>query len=55
MELNKSCTEILRYLREKNDYVKIQELAVVYKLTDRAIRYKIDKLKSFLLKMDFNI
>lgn len=53
MELNKSCTEILQYLREKNDYVKVQELAERYKLTDRAIRYKIDKIEEFLVKNGF--
>lgn len=53
MELNKSCTEILQYLREKNDYVKVQELAETYKLTDRAIRYKIDKIEEFLVKNGF--
>lgn len=53
MELNKSCTEILQYLRKKNDYVKVQELAEIYKLTDRAIRYKIDKIEEFLVKNGF--
>lgn len=53
MELNKSCTEILQYLMRKNDYVKIQELAELYKLTDRAIRYKIDKIEEFLVKNGF--
>ena len=53
MELNKSCTEILQYLREKDDYVKVQELAEVYKLTDRAIRYKTDKIEEFLVKNGF--
>lgn len=53
MELNKSCTEILKYLKEKNDYIKVQELAEIYKLTDRAIRYKIDKIEEFLVKNGF--
>jgi transcriptional antiterminator/mannitol/fructose-specific phosphotransferase system IIA component (Ntr-type) len=53
MELNKSCIEILQYLREKDDYVKVQELAEVYKITDRAIRYKIDKIEGFLVKNGF--
>jgi len=53
MELNKSCIEILGYLREKDDYVKVQELAKVYKLTDRAIRYKIDKIEQFLVENRF--
>lgn len=53
MELNKSCIEILKYIREKGDYVKIQDLAKIYKLTDRAIRYKIDKIEAFLVKNGF--
>lgn len=53
MELNKSCIEILQFLREKDDYVKVQELAEVYKLTDRAIRYKLDKIEEFLVKNGF--
>ncbi|BCZ44205.1 sugar transporter [Clostridium gelidum] len=53
MELNKSCTEILKYLKEKDDYIKAQELAEIYKLTDRAIRYKIDKIEEFLVKNGF--
>lgn len=53
MELNKSCLEILEYLRKKDDFVKIQELSERYKLTDRAIRYKIDKIEQFLLKNGF--
>lgn len=53
MELNKSCTEILKYLKEKDDYIKVQELAEIYKLTDRAIRYKIDKIEAFIVKNGF--
>lgn len=53
MELNKSCIEIIKYLREKNDYVKVQDLAEKYKLTDRAIRYKLDKIESFLVNNGF--
>lgn len=53
MELNKSCLEILQYLRKKGDFVKIQELAEIYKLTDRAIRYKLDKIEEFLVKNGF--
>lgn len=50
MELNKNCIEILQYLRKKDDFVRIQELAEIYKLTDRAIRYKIDKIEQFMVK-----
>ncbi|WML34191.1 BglG family transcription antiterminator [Clostridium sp. OS1-26] len=53
MELNKNCIEILQYLRKKDDFVRIQELAEIYKLTDRAIRYKIDKIEQFMIKNGF--
>lgn len=53
MELNKNCIEILQYLRKKQGFVKIGELAKEYKLTDRAIRYRIDKIESFLVKNGF--
>lgn len=53
MELNKRCIEILNYLIEKDDFVKIEELAETYKLTDRAIRYNIDKIEAFLVKNGF--
>ncbi|SFC93609.1 BglG family transcription antiterminator [Clostridium uliginosum] len=53
MELNKECMEILRYMIEKDDYIKVEELAKKYKITDRAIRYKIDKIENFLVKNGF--
>ncbi len=53
MELNKRCIEILNYLIQKDDFVKTEELAVTYKLTDRAIRYNIDKIEDFLVKNGF--
>lgn len=53
MELNKRCIEILNYLIEKDDYVKTEELAEIYNLTDRAIRYNIDKIETFLVKNGF--
>ncbi|MDQ0150355.1 BglG family transcription antiterminator [Eubacterium multiforme] len=53
MELNKDCIQILQYLVEKNDFVEIDEIAKKYKVTNRAIRYKIDKIEKFLLKNGF--
>ncbi len=53
MELNKKCLAILRYLREQDDYVSIKKLAELYNLSDRAIRYNIDKIEKFLLKNGF--
>ncbi|MEG1002726.1 MAG: BglG family transcription antiterminator [Clostridium sp.] len=53
MELNKDCIRILQYLIEKDDYVEIDEIAKEYKVTNRAIRYKIDKIENFLVKNGF--
>ncbi|UXZ08883.1 HTH domain-containing protein [Clostridium perfringens] len=54
MELNKDCIRILQYLIEKNDYVEIDEIATEYKVTNRAIRYKIDKIEKFLVNNGFD-
>lgn len=54
MELNKKSIEILQYLIDKDDFVKVEELAHIYKLTDRAIRYNIDKIEKFLVKNGFD-
>ena len=54
MELNKDCIRILQYLIEKNDYVEIDEIAAEYKVTNRAIRYKIDKIEKFLVNNGFD-
>lgn len=53
MELNKKCIEILKYLKEKNDFVKLKDLAELYNTSDRAVRYNIDKIEEFLLKNGF--
>jgi mannitol operon transcriptional antiterminator len=54
MELNKKCFDVLRYLMEKNDFVKTEELTKIYKLTDRAIRYNLDKIETFLVNNGFS-
>ena len=53
MELNKECMEILQYMIEKDDYVQLEEIAAKYRITNRAIRYKIDKIEYFLVKNGF--
>ncbi|GIM27720.1 sugar transporter [Clostridium polyendosporum] len=54
MDLNKDCIDILLHLKEKKDFVKVTELSQKYNLTDRAIRYKIDKIEAFLVGKGFN-
>lgn len=53
MELNQRCIEILQTLRDSNGFVKISDLAEDYNVTDRAIRYSIDKIEKFLVKNNF--
>ena len=50
MELNQRCIEILQVLRESDDFIRTTDLADTYGLTDRAIRYSIDKIEKFLVK-----
>ena len=54
MELNSKSLEILNYLLDKNDFVKIKELADLYNCTDRTMRYTIDKIERFLRKNGFS-
>lgn len=54
MELNNKSLEILKYLLDKNDFVKIKDLALLYKSTDRTMRYTIDKIERFLMKNGFS-
>ena len=53
MELNQRCIEILQSLRVNGDYIKTTDLAKTYGLTERAIRYSIDKIEEFLVKNGF--
>ncbi|WP_400245721.1 transcription antiterminator [Niallia sp. JL1B1071] len=54
MNLNKKCMAILRDLLETPDYIKIQELANKLDVSERAIRYNINKLDEFLFQNGFN-
>jgi transcriptional antiterminator len=53
MELNSKCLEILTYLVQSDEYIKIEELARMYNVTDRSMRYSIDKIEKFLVKNGF--
>lgn len=53
MELNERCIEILQYLIKQDDYVRTEELSNIYGLTDRTIRYDIDRIEMFLVKNGF--
>lgn len=53
MELNKICLDMLITLSLREDFIRIDEFADKYNLTDRAIRYNIDKIESFLVKNGF--
>lgn len=54
MQLNKRSVEILNYLFNADGFVKIEDIAKHYKLTDRAVRYNIDKIEDFLVKNGFS-
>ncbi|WP_373898708.1 transcription antiterminator [Haloimpatiens sp. FM7315] len=53
MNLNKRCIEILQYMRQKENFIKITDLSLKYNVTDRTIRYDIDKIEKFLVKNNF--
>ncbi|RKD34253.1 BglG family transcription antiterminator [Thermohalobacter berrensis] len=53
MQLNKRCIDILQRLRKSYDYIRTKELAVLYKVTPRTIRYDLDKIEKFLVKNGF--
>lgn len=48
MELNKNSLEMLKYIISASDYVEISDLCIAMKITDRAVRYRLDKIDEFL-------
>ncbi|WP_066503542.1 BglG family transcription antiterminator [Abyssisolibacter fermentans] len=50
MDLNKRHLEILNYLLDAAKYVKYDELCEKYKVSQRTIRYDIDKINDYLSK-----
>lgn len=50
MELNHTCLELLKILHEKKDYTSISELAEQLKMTERTIRYSLDRVDMFLAR-----
>lgn len=53
MQLDERSIAILQYLREKGDFVNIRTLSEIFGVTDRTIRYDIDKIEGFLVKNGF--
>ncbi|MFD3156209.1 BglG family transcription antiterminator [Haloimpatiens sp. FM7330] len=53
MELNKRSIEIIQYLIKKEEFVKVSELANKYNVTNRTIRYDIDKIEKIFVKNGF--
>lgn len=53
MELNSKYLEILKYLVQSDEYIKIEELAQMYNVTDRSMRYSVDRIEKFLVKNGF--
>lgn len=54
MELNQRGIAILQSLREGKDFIKINDLAKSHGVSERAIRYNIDRIEAFLLKNKFD-
>lgn len=53
MELNKKCVDMVMYLRDKDDYVHLNELAEHYQTSNRSIRYNLDKIERYLVGKGF--
>ncbi|CDF57431.1 BglG family transcription antiterminator [Thermobrachium celere] len=53
MEIKNKEIEIIKYLFQKDDYVKVKELAEMYNVTERSMRYTLDKIEKFLVKNGF--
>lgn len=52
MDLNKNSLEMLKYIINASDYVEISDLCVAMKISDRAVRYRLDKIDEFLKSID---
>ena len=53
MQLNERSLAILQYLRGTEDYTSIKNLSEKFNVTDRTIRYDLDKIEKFLVKNGF--
>lgn len=53
MQLDERSTLILQYLRSKGDFINTKTLSEKFGVTDRTIRYDIDKIERFLVKNGF--
>lgn len=51
--LNKRCLDIIKYLIDHEKQISIRELADVYEISERSIRYDIDNINYFLKKNGF--
>ncbi len=53
MELNKTSCDMLAFLREQSDFVTIGQLAEISGLSQRAVRYNLEKIEQYLQKKQF--
>ncbi len=49
MEINRKLLDIMAYLRTREDFVPIEELALQYGLSVRGIRYNLDKIEQYMV------
>ncbi len=54
MNLNSRSMAMLKKLLTSSEYIKITDLADFYRVSDRAIRYDLNKIEGFLVKNGFN-
>jgi transcriptional antiterminator len=50
MEINKRCIDIIQFIISENDYVKLTKLSDIYNVSDRTIRYDLERIEKFLVK-----
>lgn len=53
MNLNSKCVSLLVDLINEKDYLRVSDLAKKYKVTERAVRYNLQKLEEFLVRNGF--
>lgn len=55
MDLNKNSLEMLKYIMNASDYVEISDLCIAMKISDRAVRYRLDKIDEFLKSINLKM
>ncbi|EIA19917.1 BglG family transcription antiterminator [Listeria fleischmannii] len=51
MKLDRRCIDVLDLLLTRDDYLKVKELALIFKTSERTIRYSLEKIDAFLIEL----